>query len=118
MSGERIVQLQQPRVLHDASIGIVGIDDREAHSSLRVRAHFVEPNRLRQRAGSRPRVGVRSVRRSDDNRRFQTHELRQEPQRAFSARGRHDTRGIVDTERRGGECFETRELRGVGQPIA
>ena len=98
--------------------GLLGLTIVRQTARSRVRAHFVEPDRLRQRAGARPRVGVRSVRRPDDDRRSQIHDLRQEPQRAFGARGRNDARGIVDTERCGGERFEARELSGLRQSIA
>ena len=80
--------------------------------------HFIEPDRLRQRAGARPGVGVRSVRRPDDDRCPQIDDLRQQSQRALCSRGGNNARRIVYAERFRRDCFETRKLSGLGQPIA
>jgi hypothetical protein len=79
---------------------------------------LVDGNRLRQSAGSAPRVRVRAVRRSDDDGGLEIRDLRQESQRAFGASSRYDSRWIVYTERCSGERFEAREIRRLGQSIA
>ena len=80
---------------------------------------FVEPDRLRQRAGTRPRVGVRSVRRSDDNRRFQTHAAAAAAAaRIQCPRSRRHARDRRHRTLAAASRFETRELRRFRQPIA